>query len=247
MNTPNAHIESASQLTWSLILTCAHQLTSCHRLIQSGHWSRNSVTGIELNQRTLGIVGLGRIGSRVASIGQAFGMKVIAFDPYVDELKFEENSVERMSYEELLKVADVISFHVPKTKETIGMLNRSHFEYIRRGVILINSSRGGVINENDLYEALNQGWVHSVGLDVFEKEPLPIDSRLFQRSSDPKSSIYGRVVLTPHIGANTDEAFYKSSQLAADKLIRFFTDSSTSDTLPPQTSWYRSDLPHSRI
>lgn len=229
MHTPNAHIESASQLTWSLVLACCNRLLESHRMVKSGEWNRETIVGLELSGATYGIVGLGRIGSRVAQLAQAFGMKVIAFDPYQEESTFQKQKVTRVSYEELLKAADVISFHVPKTLETNHMLKASHFEYIQRGVVLVNTSRGSVIREEDLVQALQEGWIRSAGLDVFEKEPLPRTSQLLN---------FSQVVLTPHIGAQTEEAFYKASQSAAEKCIRFFTDGSTSDTLPPQVPWY---------
>lgn len=229
MHTPTANIESASQLTWGLVLSCVNNIHLGHKMIKAGEWKREALTGIELKGRTYGIVGLGRIGSRVAEIAQAFGMTVAAYDPYQEDEVFKRLGIPRLSYEEVLKSADILSFHVPKTLETEHMLNRSHFEYIHRGVVLINTSRGSVINENDLAEAIENGFLRAVGLDVFEKEPLPRTSRLLN---------YPNVVLTPHIGANTEDAFFKASQIAANKLMAFFTDGSTSDTLPPRAPWY---------
>lgn len=229
MHTPRANIESATQLTWSLILSCAHKTLQGHRMVKDGAWDRDLITGIELNGRTLGVIGLGRIGSRVAEIAQAFGMIVVAHDPYAEDETFEKLKIPRLSYEEVLKTSDILTFHVPKTAETEHMLNRSQFEYIQRGVILINTSRGTVVKEADLVEALENGWVKMAGLDVFEKEPLSRESKLLKMQ---------QVILTPHIGANTEEAFYKASSLAAQKLIYFLTDGSTSDTLPPRVPWY---------
>ncbi len=114
---------------------------------------------------------------------------------------FERLKIPRHSYEEVLKTADIISFHVPKTLETEHMLNRSHFEFVHRGLILINTSRGSVINENDLCEAIENGWLRSVRLDVYEKEPVSRNSKLLT---------YPNVVLTPHVGASTEDAFFKS-------------------------------------
>lgn len=229
MHTPSANIESAAQLTMTLILACANHLISAYKMMKAGEWNRESLVGIELSGRTYGIIGLGRIGTRVAQLVQAFGMNVVAFDPYQEDEHFEKHQVTRLSYEEVLKTADILSFHVPKTLETDYMLNRSHFEYIHRGIILINTSRGSVIHELDLCEALEKNWIRAVGLDVFEKEPLPRTSKLLT---------YPNVVLTPHIGATTEDAFYKASNIAAQKLVSFFLDGSTSDTLPPQVAWY---------
>lgn len=229
MHTPTANIESAAQLTWGLVLNCVNNIPQASKMVKAGDWNRDLITGMELTGRTYGIVGLGRIGSRVAELAQAFGMNVVAYDPYQEDDVFERLHIPRLSYEEVLKTADVLSFHVPKTLETEHMLNRSQFEYIHRGIVLINTSRGSVINENDLCEALEKGWLRSVGLDVFEKEPLHRNSNLLK---------YPNVVLTPHIGANTEDAFFKASQIAANKLMAFFVDGSTSDTLPPRAPWY---------
>lgn len=229
MHTPTANIESASQLTWGLVLSCVNNLIPAYKMVKAGDWQRDQITGMELAGRTYGIIGLGRIGSKVAEFAQAFGMTVIAYDPYQEDEVFERLKIPRMSYEEVLKSADILSFHVPKTLETENMLNRSQFEYIHRGVVLVNTSRGSVINEQDLCEALEKGWIRSAGLDVFDKEPLQRTSKLLNLP---------QVVLTPHIGANTEDAFYKASQIAANKLMGFFTDGGTSDTLPPRVPWY---------
>ncbi|HEY8269791.1 MAG TPA: D-2-hydroxyacid dehydrogenase [Pseudobdellovibrionaceae bacterium] len=229
MHTPSANIESAAQLTLALVLSCVTHLQQAHKMIKAGDWNRENLVGIELSGRTYGIVGLGRIGTRVAQLAQAFGMNVVAYDPYQEDEHFEKYKIPRFSYEEVLKTADCLSFHVPKTLETDCMLNRSHFEYIHRGITLINTSRGSVIDELDLCEALEKGFIRAVGLDVFEKEPLPRTSKLLT---------YQNVVLTPHIGATTEDAFYKASNIAAQKLVEFFLDGSTSDALPPQVPWY---------
>ncbi len=228
MHTPDANTESAAQLTWALLLSCANKTRAAYEAVRNGTWARETLVGLELNGKTLGVVGLGRIGGRVAQIGAAFGMKILAFDPYQEDSAFENSGALRVSYEELLKSSDVLTFHVPATPETKHMLNRSHFEYIQRGVIILNTSRGNVIQELDLVDALSKGWLWAVGLDVFGKEPLPTDSALLK---------FQNVILTPHIGANTDDAFFKGSQLAADKLLRFFMDSTATNTLPPKVNW----------
>ena len=229
MFTPRANVESAAQLTWALVLACANKVVQASKEIKGGSWNREMLMGSELSGKTYGIVGLGRIGSRVALIAEAFGMNAIAYDPYQDDPAFREAGAERVAYEEVLKRSDVLSFHVPKTRETDHMLSRSHFEYLHRGMILVNTSRGTVINEQDLCEALGLGWLGAVGLDVFEKEPLPRNSKLLT---------FQNVVMTPHLGANTSEAFAKGSEQAALKMIRFFIEGSTEDTLPPKAPWY---------
>ncbi|HRO66917.1 MAG TPA: NAD(P)-dependent oxidoreductase [Pseudobdellovibrionaceae bacterium] len=229
MHTPSANIESASQLTWALVLAVANRLRESRSLMESGEWLRDKVIGLELSGRTYGIVGLGRIGSRVAKLAQAFGMNVMAYDPYLADSTFDAVNVQRQGFEELLKNSDVVSFHVPKTAETERMLTRQQLSRLSRPLILVNTSRGSVIEENDLIEALQKGWLRGAGLDVFAQEPLETSSELLKLP---------QVVATPHVGANTEEAFFKASQLAAQKMVSFFLDGSTSDTLPPRVPWY---------
>lgn len=234
MHTPEANVESAAQLTWSLVLACANRVIPSYKQLKAGEWNRDLLTGFELSRKTYGVVGLGRIGRRVAEFAQTFGMKVLAYDPHVDDGMFREAGAERVAYEEILKSSDILSFHVPKTSETKYMLNRSHFEYIHRGIILVNTSRGSAIHELDLVAALENGWIGALGIDVFEKEPLPRTSKLLS---------FPNVVATPHCGANTGDAFTKASEQAALKIIRFFMDSTTSDTLPPKAAWYGAIAP----
>lgn len=231
MFTPNANAASACELTWTLALACSRRLIEAHRAVKAGDWRREALIGRELQQKTYGVIGLGRIGTRVARVAQAFGMRAIAYDPYKEEAHFAAAGVERVSYEELLKLSDIISFHVPATEETKHMLTLTHFEYMHRGAILINTSRGAVMREVDLIEALNNGWIAACGLDVFEREPLPRHSGLLNRMN---------VVLSPHLGATTSEAFAAASREAAEKIIAFLTNGSVSDPLPPKEPWYES-------
>ncbi len=229
MHTPDANVASVAQFTLNLILQSQTKMATGVRSLKAGDWRTGVVLGSELNGRTLGVVGLGRIGKTVAHFGRVLGLVIIAYDPYVDEKDFRAVGATRVSYEELLKCADIVSFHVPKTSETLNMLNRSHFEYIHRGSAVINTSRGGVINEDDLVEALRQGWVSFAGLDVFAKEPLSRDSALMQLS---------QVVLTPHMASLTEDAFFKTSQMAAEKVVTFLREGLATDTLPPKADWY---------
>lgn len=229
MNTPNSNRESAAQLTLTLMLALNHRLLEAHRLTKAGLWRQEHLLGSELQEKTWGLVGIGRIGSRVAELAATFKMNIIAYDPYQNDDVFEKYQVKRVSYEELLKLSDVISFHVPKTKETHKMLNASHFEYINRDVFLVNTSRGTVIDEESLVKALENRWLRGVALDVFEKEPLPRGSKLLN---------FPEVLLTPHVGAYTEDAFMRASEEAVLKLIHFFRDGTTSDTLPPKAAWY---------
>ena len=228
MFTPGANAASAAELTWGLILSCLRKIPDAGRAIKAGDWRRDALVGRELRGKTLGIVGLGRIGGRVARVGAAFGMKVIAFDPYIEPEDFAKCEATRVSFEELLRLADVISFHVPATPETHHMLTRMHLESMHNPALLVNSSRGSVVAERDLIEALNMGWIAGAGLDVFEIEPLPRQSGLMK---------FPNVVLTPHLGATTQEAFAAASREAAEKLLAYVRSGTISDPLPPEAPW----------
>lgn len=229
MYTPNANAQSAAELTWGLILNTHRPIQDSHKQIKAGLWDREKLpAGFELAGKTIGIVGLGRIGQKIANFAKAFSMNVVAFDPYQEDEVFETLKLDRSSYEELLKQSDIITFHVPLTKETKNMMNRSHFEYTNKDVVLINTSRGSVINEDDLVDALDEGVVRMCGLDVFAKEPLSRESKLLK---SPK------VVLTQHIGAMTEQAFAKASMEATNLCIDFLKTNKTQNTLPFQNNW----------
>ncbi len=235
MHTPNANAISAAELTWSLMLACTRKILQAHRAVKSGEWKSEALNGWELHGKSYGIVGLGRIGSRVAKIANAFGMRVVAFDPYKDKDHFESLGVARLSYEEILKKSDVLSFHVPKTRETNRMFGASQIEYVTPEIIVVNTSRGSVLAEADVCKALEEKKIRALGLDVFENEPLSRNSNLLKLDT---------VVLSPHLGAATYEAYERASLEAAKKLIAFFETGSTSDTLPPQENWAQRSTQH---
>lgn len=233
MYTPGANAAAACEMTWGLILACSRKVVEAHAAVKAGEWRREPLIGRELNGKTLGIVGLGRIGTRVAQVGLAFGMKVAAFDPYKDDADFEKAGAQRVSLDELLKLADVVTFHVPATKETRYMLTRDRLENMNRHAILINASRGSVVAERDLVHALRENWIAACGLDVFEREPLPQDSPLLK---------FPQVVFSPHLGASTAEAFANASREAAQKIINFATSGEVRDRLPPEEAWYQASF-----
>ncbi len=230
MHTPWAHRESAAQLTWGLVMACASKIAFGHIQITDRKWNRESLKGFELRGRTYGVIGLGKIGSRVAEMAQAFGMKVVAYDPYQEEDVFQILQAERMGLEEVFHQADVISCHVPNSPETKEFLHRHIFESMPKPVVLVNTCRGSIIKEGVLAEALEKKWLLAAAQDVFTIEPLPADSPL--RSAP-------NLILTPHIGSQTEEALEKASQMAAEKISRFFISGMTSDTLPPKAAWYQ--------
>lgn len=228
--TPEANAQSTAELTIYLMLACAREINLANQMMRNANWKRNEIKAFELSGKTLGIVGLGRVGSRVAKIANALNMKVYAYDPYKEDEEFKKLNVERLGYTEILRMCNVVSYHVPSTKETYQMLNRRLFEDSLPGMIVINASRGDVINEQDILYGLETGMIERAGLDVFVKEPLPKDSPLI---SHPK------VVTTPHIGATTDEAFLASSIMAADKCIEYFKSQKLSDELPAEAPWWK--------
>jgi D-3-phosphoglycerate dehydrogenase len=229
MYTPDANVVATAEMAWTLIMAANRKLTEANKLTKSGTWNREMFTSNELAYKTLGIIGLGRIGSRVAKMAKAFDMNVVAFDPYLlNEEAFTSVGAMRSSYEEVLRQADIISFHVPLTKETKQMFNSSHLECTGPGVVIINTSRGGVVHEEDLILALNNGEVGYAALDVFAKEPLTKDSKLLKTKN---------LIVTPHLGAYTEQAFLKASLEAATRTQIYFENKSTQNTLPLKSDW----------
>ena len=197
VNTPESNIVSACELTIGLMLASARNMVKGHNLLMAGEWGRTGLRGSEMLHKTLGIIGLGRIGALVTTRMQAFGMKVIAYDPYITDARFKKFGVEKCeTLEELLKRADIITIHTPKTEETINIITKKELDLCKNGVRIVNCARGGLINEEDLFVAIKEGKVASAGIDVLKDEPHAV-SPLIQLP---------QCVLTPHIGAGTDEA-----------------------------------------
>ena len=196
VNAPTSNIVSAAELAIGLLLASARYISPAHAALKGGKWARSKYTGAELFEKTLGIVGFGRIGQLVAHRMQAFGMDVVAYDPYLQPAKAAQLNVKLVELDELLKVSDFITIHLPKTKETANLIGTEALKKVKPTVRIINAARGGVLDESALYEALKNGKVAGAGLDVFATEPCT-DSPLFTLDN---------VVATPHLGASTDEA-----------------------------------------
>jgi D-3-phosphoglycerate dehydrogenase len=197
VNAPQANVISAAEHTWALLLGQARNLPRADAVLRSGVWDRKSFQGVELYGRTLGVVGLGRIGSMVAQRGLAFGMRVIAHDPYVGGDRARQLGVELAgSLDEVLIQADFVTLHLPVTTETAGLINTETLAKMKPGVRIVNASRGSVVDEAALAEAIRSGHVAGAGLDVFSSEPTT-ESPLFDLP---------QVVVTPHLGASTREA-----------------------------------------
>jgi D-3-phosphoglycerate dehydrogenase len=196
VNAPTSNIVSAAELAIGLLLASARYISPAHAALKGGKWARSKYTGAELFEKTLGVVGFGRIGQLVAHRMQAFGMDVVAYDPYLQPAKAAQLNVKLVELDELLKVSDFITIHLPKTKETANLIGTEALKKVKPTVRIINAARGGVLDESALYEALKNGKVAGAGLDVFATEPCT-DSPLFSLDN---------VVATPHLGASTDEA-----------------------------------------
>ena len=196
VNAPTSNIVSAAELAIALLLASARHVSPAHAALKGGKWARSKFTGAELFEKTLGVVGFGRIGQLVAQRMQAFGMNVIAYDPYLQPARAAQLGVDLVSLDDLLERADFITIHLPKNKETANLIGVEALKKVKPTVRIINAARGGVLDESALYEALRDGRVAGAGLDVFAVEPCT-DSPLFALDS---------VVATPHLGASTDEA-----------------------------------------
>jgi len=196
VNAPTSNIVSAAELAISLLLASARFISPAHAALKNGKWARSKYTGAELFEKTLGIVGFGRIGQLVAHRMQAFGMNVVAYDPYLQPARAAQLGVELVELDDLFKRSDFITIHLPKTKETANLIGVEALKKVKPSVRIINAARGGVLDEAALYDAIVEGRVAGAGLDVYVTEPCT-DSPLFQLD---------QVVATPHLGASTDEA-----------------------------------------
>ena len=215
MNAPAANTYSTAELAFGLLLAAARRLTEADASIRAGEWRRKELRGIQLSGKTLGVIGLGRIGAEVARGARAFGMRVVAHDPFVNLERAEDLGVDLVDMETLFSASHAISLHVPLSETNRGLIGREQMAAMRPGVILVNAARGGLVDEAALAEALASGQVGAAGLDVFDSEPLPADSPLRQAP---------HLVLSPHLGASTFEAQRQVSRQIAvavrDALIK---------------------------
>src|SRR5690349_23102724 len=204
VNAPTSNIVSAAELTVGHILSLARRIPAAHASLSSGAWKRSSFTGAELFEKTVGIVGLGRIGALVAARLAAFDMRVVAYDPYVTSARAQQLGVQLLSLDELVAEADFLTIHMPKTPETTGMIGAEQFKAMKPTAFVVNVARGGLIDEEALREALVAGEIAGAGLDVFTSEP-PAEGGTARALLDLPN-----VVVTPHLGASTEEAQEKA-------------------------------------
>jgi D-3-phosphoglycerate dehydrogenase len=212
MNTPGGNTVTTAEHALALLISLARHIPQATASMKSGRWEKKQFVGVELYNRTLGVLGLGNIGRIVADRARGLGMKVVAFDPFLSDEAASKLDVELLPLDALLERADAISVHVPRTKDTAGLLGREAFAKVKPGVLLVNAARGGIVDESALLEALDSGAVGGAGLDVFEEEPVPIDHPLIAHE---------RVVCTPHLGASTEQAQLNVAVAIAEQVRDF--------------------------
>jgi D-3-phosphoglycerate dehydrogenase len=205
VNAPQSNIVSAAEHTMALLLATARNVPQAHAALVEGRWERSRWTGVELVDKTLGVVGLGRIGKLVADRAKAFGMRIVAYDPFVSEDRAKKMGVELLALDQLVAESDFLTVHLPKTPETLGLINRDLLLKAKPSLRVINVARGGIVHEQDLADCIRDGVVAGAGLDVFATEPTT-ESPLFELPS---------VVVTPHLGASTNEAQDKAGDTIA--------------------------------
>ena len=205
-NSPEANIISVAELTVGLIIASARNLIKGNNTLKQKKWDRSALTGIELYEKTLGFVGFGRVARLVASRMHSFGMKIVFFDPYIDESTQNETKLE---LDELLQQSDVVSLHVVKNKETINLISKEKLSLMKQDAIFINTSRGGVVDESEVLRLVDNGQLFSAALDVYEQEPPEYTTQLTE--SD--------LITLPHLGASTREAQLKAGSDTVQNVV----------------------------
>lgn len=197
MNAPDGNTITTAEHTIALLVSMARNVPQAHAKLQSGVWDKKSFVGVELNRKTLGVIGLGRIGKHVACVARGFGMNIIGFDPFISADQAKELGIELGSLDDVYARSDFLTIHTPVTDETRGLIGREAFAKMKKGVRLVNAARGGLVDEAALLDAIGEGTVAAAALDVFATEPLPADSPLLGHAN---------IITTPHLGASTTEA-----------------------------------------
>ncbi len=214
MNTPFGNTISAAEQAIALLFATARSTARADHLMQQGKWDKKSLVGVEVNEKILGLVGLGKIGSHVAKVMRAAGMEIIAFDPFMSADRAKQMGVELVDIDELTERADFISLHTPLTDQTRNLFNRERLLKAKKGLRIVNCARGGIIDETALSELVQTGHIAAAGIDVFSKEPMT-EGPLFGVKD---------LTLTPHLGASTEEAEIRCGQQMAEQVISYFRD-----------------------
>ncbi len=216
MNTPGGNTISTAELTFSMLMALARKIPQANMSMKAGQWNRKDFSGTELNGKTLGILGMGRIGGEVAKRALAFGMRVVAFDPYLSLARAKALQVDlKDNVNDVYREVDFLTVHMPSTHETKGMVNAEAFAKMKKGARILNCARGGIVNEADLYQALQSGQVGGAALDVYEVEPPPA---VFPLRDLPQ------VIMTPHLGASTAEAQENVGIEVAEAITEFLLE-----------------------
>lgn len=244
MNTPDGNTISTAQLTMSLLCNMARKIPAANISVKQGKWIPKNFEGSELQGKTLGVIGCGRIGQVVAKLSQSMGMKVIGYDPIMTQESLLELQIQKSSLENLLKSCDFITIHTPMTAETKNLLNDTTIATCKRGVGIVNCARGGIIDEDALLRALESGQVGSAALDVYTSEP-------------PKEHLkpllqHPNLVCTPHLGASTEEAQINVARDIAQQMCDVFDQKEVCELyflslIPTIVCWYRECSLHCNI
>lgn len=216
---PGANAAAVSEHTWALILACAKSLIPLDRRMREGYWDKSTHKSLELEGRTLGLIGLGAIGSRVAKIASAFGMKVKAYDPYAKSFPSGCERVDELN--DLIGQADILSLHCPLTQQNRGMINAATLALCKPGAILVNTARGGLIDDAALAAALKAGTLSWAALDSFHVEPLTAP-HIWEEIDN--------VILSPHVGGVSDASYVKMGTAAAGNILQVLQDSAQTET-----------------
>mgnify|MGYP003294858785 CR=1 FL=1 len=224
VNSPDGNTHAAAEHTIAMMLATSRNIADANSSIKQGKWERSSFTGVEVFGKTLGVIGLGKIGSHVAKVAIALGMHVIVCDPYTTEQAVEKAGAKYVrTLDDFWGQCDFITVHVPKTKDTVNLINKDTIPKMKKGVRLINCARGGIINETDLKEAIESGYVASGAIDVYENES--------DIANNPLITCQGNIVLTPHLGASTSEAQINVAVDVAEQIKEVLSGGSASSAV----------------
>ncbi len=209
INSPEGNTISAAEHTCAMLLALCRQIPQAHISLNKGNWDRKKFSGTEVCGKTLGVIGLGKIGFEVAKRMKAFDMKIIAFDPFASDSVFAKLGAKKAEFDDLIKQSDFITVHVPKNEKTTGMIGAAQFAQMKKSARIVNVARGGIIDEKALVEALKNGKIAGAAIDVYEKEPPEFKEMIGMEN----------VVHTPHLGASTSEAQTRCGEQIAEKVI----------------------------
>ena len=210
VNSPTGSTESVAELSFAHMLALSRFVPRADSSLRKGEWIKKQLKGSELKGKTLGLIGSGNISQYAANIANAFEMNVLVYSPHCTDDKAKKMGAKRVDFEDLLKKSDFVSLHIPHTKDSHYLINKKTISLMKPTAYLINCSRGGIVEEDALYDALNNKKIAGASIDVFEKEPVDPDNKLLK---------FENVVLTPHLGANTKEAQIRAGTICADQII----------------------------